>query len=121
MDGQRRILITKASVFGFGMNWQHCHQMLFLGLDDSWEKYFQAIRRCWRFGQKREVRVYVVISDAEEPVYQNVLRKDAEAQAMTHELVAHVAEFERAELRGAVHAAYEPGHEMHLPAWARSL
>ena len=55
-DGRTgRVLITKQKIFGFGMNWQHCHQMMFLGIGDSWEQYYQGIRRCWRYGQKHTV------------------------------------------------------------------
>lgn len=118
--GRLRLLITKTTIAGFGMNFQSCARVLFLGLNDSWEQYFQAIRRCWRFGQERDVRVYVVISDIEESVYENVLRKDAEARAMTSELMSHVAEFERAEIRQIAHMDYRPTREMELPAWLSS-
>ncbi|WP_323159095.1 helicase C-terminal domain-containing protein, partial [Pseudomonas viridiflava] len=53
--GEARVLISKASICGFGMNWQHCNNMIFAGMDDSFEKYYQAVRRCHRFGQKKQV------------------------------------------------------------------
>lgn len=93
--GEVRVLITKPRIFGFGMNWQHCHQMAFLGLGDSWEQYYQAIRRCWRFGQSESVRVEIVLSDAEGLVAQNVQRKEREAQAMAAEVIGFVAQAER--------------------------
>lgn len=117
MAGEAPVLATKTSIFGFGLNMQHCHRMIFLGLNDSWESYFQAIRRCWRFGQTEPVEVYVVISDVEEPIFQNVLRKDREAQAMTAELVARVRDFELEEIRGMDHVAYAPTLEMVVPTW----
>lgn len=86
--GDIPILITKTSIAGFGMNWQHCARMAFVGLSDSYEQYYQGIRRCWRFGQTREVHAHVVLTDAEAPIAENVARKEAEAAAMVAELVA---------------------------------
>jgi hypothetical protein len=71
----RKILISKSSIFGFGLNFQHCARMVFCGLSDSFEEYYQAIRRAWRFGQTEEVKVYIVTSAAEQNVVKNVLRK----------------------------------------------
>jgi hypothetical protein len=71
IEGKTRVLVTKSKIAGFGMNFQHCARMVFLGLNDSWEGYYQSIRRCWRFGQQRPVRVDIVISDIEEEVYLN--------------------------------------------------
>lgn len=97
-DGQFRVLITKPRIAGFGMNFQNAHRMAFVGLSDSWEAYYQCIRRCYRFGQSKPVDVRVVLSDAEEPIYANVLRKDTDAKAMQQRLIEQVATFERAEL-----------------------
>ena len=60
-----KCLVTKPSIAGFGMNWQQCNNMIFVGLSDSYEKYYQAVRRCYRFGQKNEVNVYIIISAKE--------------------------------------------------------
>lgn len=118
VDGTARVLITKASISGFGMNFQHCARMVFVGLSDSWESYFQAIRRCWRFGQTQPVVVHIVLSEAERPIYENVLRKEREAQALSDELIQHVAEFERAEIgAGRERREYEPTEVMALPSW----
>jgi DNA modification methylase/superfamily II DNA or RNA helicase len=97
-EGRVRVLITKPSIAGFGMNFQRCARMVFVGLSDSYEQYYQAIRRCWRFGQTRPVRATVVITDLEYPVYENVLRKEREAEETARELVKHVAQYERAEI-----------------------
>jgi DNA modification methylase len=99
-EGKKRILITKQKIFGFGMNWQHCHQMVFLGIGDSWEQYYQGIRRCWRYGQKHPVDAFIVISDAEGAVVQNVRRKEQEAQDTANEVIACMAEWEKAEIVG---------------------
>jgi DNA modification methylase len=110
-SGGVRVLISKPSIFGFGMNWQHCSNVLFLGLGDSWEQYYQAIRRCWRFGQKRPVVVDIVISEAESRVAENVRRKEAEAQMTADEVVKAVAQHEREELQQgeATREIYETG------------
>ena len=61
-----RTLVSKPSIAGLGMNWQNCSNMIFVGLSDSYEMLYQAIRRCWRFGQTQPVDVYMVISEQEE-------------------------------------------------------
>lgn len=117
--GQIRTLITKTAIAGFGMNFQHCARQVFVGINDSYEQYYQAIRRSWRFGQTRPVAVSVVISEPERDVYDNVLRKEREAEEMATELVRHVVQFEREELGAAVRS--DTGYLAHktfaLPAW----
>jgi superfamily II DNA or RNA helicase len=78
-DGRLRVLVTKPSIAGFGMNFQNCHRMIFVGLSDSYEAYYQAIRRCWRFGQTRPVDAHIVVSDLERQIVDNVRRKEDEA------------------------------------------
>lgn len=101
-DGKYRVLVTKPSIAGFGMNFQMAAHMAFVGLSDSWESYYQSIRRCWRFGQKRPVEAVVVLSDAEAAIYENVMEKEREAQRMQARLIEHVALFEKEEIEGAV-------------------
>jgi len=119
--GEIRVLVTKPSIAGFGMNFQHCARMAFVGLSDSYEQYYQAIRRCYRYGQDRPVRAHIILTDLEEPIYANVIRKEAEAQAMATDLVRAVASFERAELanenRRLDYLATQP---MRLPTWLDS-
>lgn len=112
------VLVTKTTIAGFGLNLQHCARQAFVGLGDSYEQYYQAIRRSWRFGQKRAVKVHIVLSQIEEAIFDNVLRKEREAEEMARELVKHVAAFERAEL-GQMPSSYEYGaaRPMNLPAW----
>jgi DNA modification methylase len=97
--GEVQILISKPSIAGFGMNFQRCARMVFCGIGDSYEQYYQAIRRCYRFGQEREVKVYIVLSEVEQEIYYNVLRKEKEAARLTSELVKHLAEFEQAQIK----------------------
>jgi superfamily II DNA or RNA helicase len=86
-DGEARVLVTKPSIAGFGMNWQQCSRMVFCGLSDSYEAMYQATRRCWRFGQVREVEAWIVSSDAEGAVVDNVRRKERDAQSMIDSMV----------------------------------
>jgi DNA modification methylase/superfamily II DNA or RNA helicase len=102
--GEIPYLVTKPKIAGFGMNFQSCHKQIFFGLTDSWETYYQAIRRSWRFGQKHAVDIHVVLADAERPIFDNVMGKEREAEAMSAELVKHVAEYERIEIGTAVAA-----------------
>jgi DNA modification methylase len=106
-DGQNRVLITKSKIAGMGMNFQNCHKMLFLGMSDSWESYYQSIRRCYRFGQTHPVDVYIVLSDAEEEIYYNVMSKEKEAKAMSEELIKQVQGYELEELAGAAADEFE--------------
>jgi superfamily II DNA or RNA helicase len=117
--GHVGVLITKTTIAGFGMNFQNCARQVFVGVNDSYEQYYQAIRRSWRFGQLREVSIYVVISEPERPVYDNVLRKEREAEQMSEELVRHVIEFEREELSAVVRSdtGYLASAAIQLPRW----
>lgn len=88
-DGTVRVLVTKPAIAGFGMNFQQCHQMVFVGLSDSYEAYYQAIRRCWRFGQQNPVDVHVVVSGLEQQIVENVRRKEEDASYVASELVRY--------------------------------
>jgi|SRR5579875_462075 len=90
-DGEFRVLVSKPSVCGWGMNFQNCHKMAFLGLSDSFESYYQAIRRCWRYGQAKVVEAHIVVSDLELQIVDNVRRKEEEAARMIDELVRYMA------------------------------
>jgi superfamily II DNA or RNA helicase len=99
--GDIRVLISKVDILGFGMNFQHCHNMAFVGLSDSYESYYQAIRRCWRYGQSRPVNVHIVVSEAEQMVVENVRRKEARASELGEQLLRHLQVFEREEVGAA--------------------
>lgn len=81
-SGKYRVMITKASIAGFGLNWQHCNRMIFLGASHSYEQTYQAIRRCWRFGQKRDVQVFVIRADVDSAIIENFRRKQKDAWDM---------------------------------------
>ncbi len=86
--GKFRVLVSKPSICGFGLNWQHSARMAFVGVTDSFESYYQAVRRCWRFGQKRDVHIHVFASSAEGAVVANLKRKERDATAMAESLSA---------------------------------
>jgi superfamily II DNA or RNA helicase len=98
INGSIRVLVSKMRIVGFGLNFQHCHQMICVGLGDSYEQYYQGIRRCWRFGQTRPVDVHIIVSEAEAGVVANVRAKEAAALAMSRELLAELRDFEREEM-----------------------
>ena len=89
-DGDIQILVTKPSMAAFGLNWQHCARMAFVGLSDSYEAYYQSIRRCYRYGQTREVHAHIVLSELESQIATNVARKERQAQDVMAELVTHM-------------------------------
>jgi hypothetical protein len=97
-SGQLRVLVTKPSICGFGMNWQHCHDTVFVGLNDSFEQLYQAIRRFWRFGQQHPVDAHLIAARAEGAVVANLRRKEADAAVMMAAMVEAMADF------SAIHA-----------------
>lgn len=97
-DGKLRVLVSKPRISGFGMNFQNCHNMIFVGLGDSWEAYYQCIRRCYRFGQTKPVNVYIVLSEVEREIFDNVMNKEKQARHMQQELINHVKDYEKKEL-----------------------
>lgn len=118
-DEKLKCLISKPQIAGYGMNWQNCHNMIFTGLSDSFEQYYQAIRRCWRFGQTREVNVYIIISAKEGCVKENIERKQADFLTMRNAMIALTKEITRKELRQTCRLTtpYNAEIEMKLPNW----
>jgi superfamily II DNA or RNA helicase len=106
-EGRARVIISKASMTGFGLNWQHCAHMAFVGLSDSWEQFYQAIRRCYRFGQVREVNAHLIIADTEGAVLKNIKDKDAAAVEMAAQIVDHMRLEMRANIKGTVRTMNE--------------
>jgi hypothetical protein len=113
-EGRERVMITKPSIAGFGLNWQHCARMAFVGLSFSYEAYYQAVRRCWRFGQSRPVHVHVAMADTEKAIFDAVSRKAADHDAMKNEMRAAMG---RAALTVARQRPYEAARAMEVPSW----
>lgn len=118
-DSKIRCLVTKGSIYGFGVNMQHCRNMIFVGLSDSYEQYYQAVRRCWRFGQDKPVNVYIIISKNEGCVKANIERKELESEHMKNEMVKYTKDITKKELRKTCRLStpYDPDVEMVLPDW----
>ena len=114
-----KCLVTKPKIAGFGMNWQNCHNMIFTGLSDSYEQYYQALRRCWRFGQWNPVNVYIIISAKEGCVKENIERKQEDFLKMQSEMTELTKEITKKELRSTcrISTPYEPTEKMILPNW----
>lgn len=100
-EGKVPVLVTKPSIAGFGMNWQNCHNIIFLGMSDSYEEFYQAVRRCWRFGQNSPVDVFLVTSDIEGAVIKNIERKELDARKMADRMAEHMSDYMNQEIRGA--------------------
>ena len=118
-DAKLKCLISKPKIAGFGMNWQNCHNMIFTGLSDSYEAYYQAVRRCWRFGQEHPVDVYIVISAREGCVRENIERKQTDFLRMQSEMTELTKEITKKELRSTcrISTPYDPKITMRLPKW----
>jgi hypothetical protein len=118
-DGTIRVLISKPTVAGFGMNWQHCCRMAFIGLSYSYEQYYQAVRRCHRFGQKRQVVAHVVMAEGESAIMKANERKQHQHESMqramrdainrSHELAAEVNDKRLKEFNGQ--------KKVEVPSW----
>jgi hypothetical protein len=117
-NGKTRVLVSKASIAGWGLNWQHASRTAFVGVTDSYESYYQAVRRQWRFGQKRPVNVHLFASEEEGAVARNMVRKEQQANTMAEEMKAFVKDSIHA--RGSSVRAvnkYEPALRMAVPEW----
>jgi hypothetical protein len=117
--GNPQILVSKPRIAGRGMNYQHCENMIFVGLNDSFEQLFQAVRRCWRFGQERDVTAYLIASELEGAVVANLQKKERKYEAMADAMAAHMIDLTRNAVRGGrlAYSKYEPQCKMELPAW----
>ena len=118
-ENKIKCLVTKPKIAGFGMNWQNCRNMIFVGLSDSYEAYYQAMRRCWRFGQEKEVNVYIIISSKEGAVKENIERKQADAEKMQNAMIKLTKDITKKELRQTtrISTPYDPQIDMIIPDW----
>ena len=121
INGDIRVLISKPSIMGFGLNFQHCADTGFVGLSDSFEQVYQAIRRFWRFGQTKPVNAHFIAAETEGAVVANLKRKEADADRMAASMVLHMKDISTRAVRGAVRDVpnYNPQEKVRVPAWAR--
>lgn len=120
-EGRISHLVTKASLAGFGMNWQHCADTGFVGLNDSFEQFYQAVRRFWRFGQEKPVTCHIIASELEGATVANIKRKETDADRMAAAMVLHMADLSSAAVRGSVRETpnYNPQHPVIIPSFIR--
>lgn len=121
--GEIRVLITKPSIAGFGMNWQHCADMAFVGLSDSFEQVFQAIRRCYRFGQDQHVNVHMITTNREGAVAENIKRKEKDFQFMIAEMVPYTKQIVAGTTQSLKRdvTEYAPTETMIIPNWLQAV
>lgn len=120
-DGKFRVLVSKPSICGHGMNWQHCARIYFIGASHSYEQTYQAIRRCYRFGQTRQVIVRTCVAETEHDVIENVARKHREAEEMGRQMVEQISSASYASGQGARREwnNYKPGRQMEVATWLK--
>lgn len=119
--GKLRVLVSKPSIAGFGMNFQSCHNVIFVGLSDSYEAFYQAIRRCWRFGQTREVDCYVICSDADGAVVENIKRKERQSNELFGGVVKSMRGLGEIAMASRKEMEYLPTDPVVIPAWLHEV
>ena len=118
-DGKIKALVSKASIYGFGMNFQNCHNMIFCGISDSYEQFYQAVRRCWRYGQDHDVNVYIITSEKEMNVLDNIERKQALMDTMQNNMIALMHDVTMSEIKHTtrITTEYNPKIELKIAKW----
>jgi hypothetical protein len=119
VHGNARVMVSKPSIMGFGLNLQRCANMAFVGVTDSWEAYYQAVRRCWRFGQTKPVNVHIFASEAEGAVVSNLKRKEDAAASMAQSMAQETRAAVQQSVLGFVREsnAYEPDRKIIVPSF----
>lgn len=117
-SGSVPILITKPKIAGFGMNLQICHNVIFVGLSDSFEQYYQALRRCWRFGQKKEVNVHIIVAEKEGSILDNIKRKQRDFEYMLDCMRSNVQYLQHINKSALIKKEDSDSLNVRLPLWA---
>ena len=118
-NGNIKYLVSKPSIAGFGLNFQNCNNIIFCGLSDSYERFYQSIRRCYRFGQTKPVNVYIVLGTSELNVLDNIKNKESLHNHMTDNMINSVSSILKAELNNNCinYDKYEPDKIVKIPKW----
>ncbi len=113
-EGNIKTLITKPKIAGFGMNWQICDTMIFCGLSDSYEQFYQSIRRCWRYGQKNKVTVHIIISAKECSILGNIKRKERDMEEMQRNMIHFTSDIKKLHINSfdLTHTDYQVKHDI---------
>ena len=117
VEGRSRVLISKPSICGFGLNLQHCACVVYVGRTFSYESYYQSVRRCWRFGQKNPVDVHLIVAEGEKHVG-NVIDRKAGDHAKMKEAMREAM---KRSIRGGRDrkVEYDPSVNGRWPIWLR--
>lgn len=118
VNSEARVLITKPSICGYGLNLQHVHNMAFVGRSFSYESWYQAVRRCWRFGQTKPVNVHLAVAEGEDQIGRIIDRKSADHKTMKRAMSEAMTR--AAGRKAATKIKYEPKHTGRLPSWLYS-
>lgn len=118
-DNKIKALVSKASIYGMGMNFQNCHEIIFCGISDSFEMFYQAIRRCWRYGQTHDVNVHIIISEKEMNVLDNIKRKQQLMENMQNNMIALMHDVTMSEIKHTtrITTEYKPKERLELAEW----
>lgn len=118
-EGNHRVMVSKAKIAGWGMNWQHCNNVAFVGVNHSFESVYQTIRRCWRFGQTKPVNVHMILAENEQGILSNLERKEREAERMTAAMLIHMREIQQAAIKGQSRQqdSYINTGKIEVPTW----
>lgn len=119
--GDERVMLSKPEIFGYGINWQHCHRLTwFAGY--SFEKWYQAVRRLWRFGQTHPVDAHIVMTEREACMMEAITRKSNEHEQMQSEIAALMGPHMRSELgvEDVSLDSYRPSKRLEVPSWVKS-
>jgi superfamily II DNA or RNA helicase len=119
IDGKTRLLISKPSIFGFGLNFQNCHNAVFCGMDYSYESYYQAIRRFWRFGQKKPVNAYIVLGSTEKEILNTIRRKEMQQNEMRENMYGSLKQIQCDSIRGVTFKLTLSAPKIHIPEWLK--
>jgi hypothetical protein len=115
------VLVSKPSIFGFGSNFQRCHNEIFCGISDSYERFYQAVRRCWRFGQQSEVNVYIILSEKEINMLTNIQKKEEQMINMQKKMTELMRDVTLSEIQHTtrITTSYNPTIKMELPIFMK--
>lgn len=121
IDGKIRYLITKPRIFGYGLNFQNCHRQIFCGMSFSFEAYYQALHRLWRFGQKNPVDTYVIVGETERQILNTVHQKQKHHDTLVENMTAIMREYSSIHNQQRHRKDYDPQIDMRLPRWLKTL
>lgn len=122
VSGKTRVLVSKPSICGFGLNLQFVSTVIFCGVTHSFEQFYQAVRRCWRFGQERPVDVHIVSSELEGRVVDNLKAKQRKADELSSETRHHVSRYVKESVTATERSVlpYNATQRITWPEWLRS-